>query len=82
MSALVPACSGKYRVLPPLPETLRGGTPFRTCRKSLTLSLHSLAVTIELGATLSHRRFGLGQDLADRGSLRAGVRAHGRAVCC
>ena len=41
MSALVPGCSGRYRVLPPLPDTLRCGTPLRACRKSLTLSLHS-----------------------------------------
>ena len=41
MSAWVPGCSGRYRVLPPLPDTLRCGTPLRACRKSLTLSLHS-----------------------------------------
>src|SRR5271165_6670749 len=29
------------RVLPPLPETFRCGTPLRACRKSVTCSLHS-----------------------------------------
>ena len=41
MSAWVPGCSGRYRVLPPLPDTLRCGTPLRACCASLTLSLHS-----------------------------------------
>src|SRR5277367_6065201 len=41
MSPLVPGCSGRYRVLPPLPDTFRCGTPLRAWRKSLTFSLHS-----------------------------------------
>src|ERR1700676_2177119 len=35
MSAAVPGCSGRYRVFPPLPDTLRCGTPLRSCRASL-----------------------------------------------
>ena len=41
MSACVPGCSGRYRVLPPLPDTRRCGTPLRACCASLTFSLHS-----------------------------------------
>ena len=42
MSAWVPGCSGRYRVLPPLPDTLRCGTPLRACRASLHLELAQL----------------------------------------
>jgi hypothetical protein len=40
-SALVPGCSGRYRVLPPLPDTRSCGTPLRACWQSFTFSLHS-----------------------------------------
>jgi len=36
-----PGYSGRYRVLPPLPDTRRCGTPFRAWRKSRTVSLQS-----------------------------------------
>ena len=34
-------CNGKYRVLPPLPDTFRCGTPRRSCRNSFTRNLDS-----------------------------------------